>query len=178
MQVSLQSYTHSSQGWGYLQGRSVRQMLQSTIAACPHETIIQISLAGMEILDVPFAREAFVLLAREEHGCRGICLTDATNPDILANCDGAATACNMPLTTWTDHHCQILGREPSAGLTPILQYVLTHSVVRANMTTIPLRISVQNASNKLKALWQAGYILRRQMCAESGSLEYEYLRIG
>jgi len=40
-----------------------------------------------------------------------------------------------------------------------------------------LNISLQNASNKLKKLFRAGFIFRRQNVAATGGIEYIYIPI-
>jgi len=39
-------------------------------------------------------------------------------------------------------------------------------------------MSVANASNKFRQLWEKGFLLRREEVAESGGMEYTYFRIG
>jgi predicted transcriptional regulator len=63
------------------------------------------------------------------------------------------------------------------GLEEMLLDVLGVPVARTSEAAATLHLKVPNASNKLKALWSEGYILRLEQSAESGGVEYEYLRI-
>ncbi|MDQ2886751.1 MAG: DNA-binding protein, partial [Chloroflexota bacterium] len=73
--------------------------------------------------------------------------------------------------------CRILGPRPSVGLQDMLSYVLSVPVARTSEAATALDLKIPNASNKLKQLWQEGYILRREQSANSGGVEYEYVRI-
>ncbi len=60
----------------------------------------------------------------------------------------------------------------------MLRYVLSVEAATAGEAARALDIKVPNASNKLKDLWEEGYILRRERTAPTGGVEYEYVRIG
>ena len=56
------------------------------------------------------------------------------------------------------------------------------AVVTARLFAEPLdanpSVSLTNASNKFKQLWQQGFLLRQERAAETGGVEYVYYRIG
>jgi hypothetical protein len=178
MDIRLQDYMPSCCGWGQLQGRKTRKLLQTHLQAHPGERIIRISLAGIHQADVTFAREAIVELAWSERGRRGFCLIDVGHPDLLENWDAAAGIREQPLLLWqTETAYQILGPKPALGLRAMLAFVLAVPVARTQEAAAALHLKVPNASNKLRELWAAGYILRREQSADSGGLEFEYFRI-
>jgi hypothetical protein len=177
MVICLRDYMGSS-GWGHIQGRRVREQLQDLVASSPAEDIIVLSLEGVEHIDVSFPRESVVELAKQYRGQRGFCLTHLNDPDLLENWDAAASMREQPLFVWgAAGTYRILGPQPSAGLREMLQYVLSVPVARTSEAASALDLKIPNASNKLKQLWQEGYILRREDTAESGGIEYEYVRI-
>jgi len=165
-------------GWGHIQGRRVREDLQTRVESCPAEDIIVLSLEGVEHTDVSFPRESVVELAKQYRGQRGFCLTHLNDQDLLENWDAAALKREQPLIVWgAVGTWRILGPQPSAGLREMLHYVLSVPIARTSEAASALNLKVPNASNKLKQLWQEGDILRREHAAGSGGSEYEYVRI-
>jgi hypothetical protein len=178
MNIRLRDNMDDRDGWGQAQGLRVRDKLRTHIEAHPKESIIRISLADVRYTDITFPRTAVIELAKSYRGKRGFCLIDVSDPDLLENWDAAAKRVEQPLTVWKGKgDYDILGPEPSAGLHKMLQYVLSISVARTSEAAETLNLKIQNASNKLKQLWQEGYILRREQSASSGGVEYEYIRI-
>jgi len=116
-------------------------------------------------------------LARDYRGRRGFCLTAAFDQDLLDNWDGAAAKLEQPLFVWNNGVLfRRLGPQPRAGLQEMLEYVIGVPATRTSEAASALHLQVPNACNKLKRLWQEGYILRQQQRAESGGIEYEYQR--
>ncbi len=178
MNIRLRAYMSSATGWGHIQGRKTREALCVSLQNSPPASIIRLSLDGVERLDVSFAREAIVELARSERGRRGICLDNVSDPDLLANLDGAAWMRGQPLVVWDNQTLPcVIGPQPSAGLREMFQYVLSVPGTRTSEAAAALSLHIPNASNKLKQLWIEGYILRREQSAGSGGLEYAYFRI-
>jgi hypothetical protein len=178
MDIRLVEYMGRPDGWGRVLGQRVQEALRSQIESKPDEVMIRISLDGVERTDISFPREAVIELARNYRGQRGFCLTDAVDQDLLDNWDAAATKLKQPLFVWNDGVCfRQLGPEPSVGLREMLDYVNHVPVARTSEAATALHLKVPNASNKLKQLWLEGYILRREQSANSGGVEYEYVRM-
>lgn len=178
MNIHLRELMDGPDGWGRIQGRQVYEQLRSLIEANSTETVIGISLKGVERTDILFPRESVVALAKEYRGNRGLCLRDVSDPDLLENWHAAAERREQPLMVWNgDRLTRVLGPKPSPGLQDMFNYVLLVSVARTSEAATSLGLKVPNASNKLKQLWQEGYVLRREQSANSGGVEYEYLRI-
>lgn len=97
---------------------------------------------------------------------------------MLDNWCYAAQAKDIPLTVWADDGYQIIGPEISSSTKELLECVLSQRSVTAAKVAETLKISVANASTKLKKLKDQGYILRAEETAESGGIEYAYLAIG
>jgi len=133
------------------------------MASCPEVSLFTISLAGLERVDVSFARAALIELARSKRGRRGFCLVDVSDPDVIENWDAAACKREQPLVLWDGAmKYSILGPQPSTGLRAMLHYVLSLPVARTSEAAAALHLKIPNASNKLKQLWQEGYILRQE----------------
>jgi hypothetical protein len=178
MNIHLRELMDGPDGWGRIQGRQVYEQLRSQVETNSAEMIIKISLQGVERTDILFPRESVIALAREYRGTRGFCLREVHHPDLLENWDAAAERREQPLMVWNGNQLiRVLGPELSPGLRHMFDYVLSRPVARTSEAAASLGLKVPNASNKLKQLWQEGYILRREQSASSGGVEYEYLRI-
>ena len=177
MQIRLRDYMPGPDGWGHAQGRHIYEKLRALVEAHPGEMIYAISLEGIEHTDASFPRESVVELARRYRCQRGFCLQDATDPDLLDNWDAAALKREQPLIVWQGETARILGPQPGEGLREMLRYVLSVPFTATSDAAHALHLKVPNASNKLKQLWQGGYIMRRERTASSGGVEYEYYRI-
>jgi hypothetical protein len=178
MDIRLATYMGCPEGWGYIQGRQVREALCRRLLSLPDDLIIRVSLNGVRRADVPFCRESVIELARDERRRRGFCLTDAVDQDLLDNWDGAAVKLEQPLFVWNNGVLfRCLGPSPSVGLREMLRYVLGVPVTQTSEAATALHLKVPNACNKLNHLWQQGYILRRERRAGNGGVEFAYLRI-
>jgi hypothetical protein len=107
-----------------------------------------------------------------------ICQTDLDDEDLAENIAAAAERCATPVTAWSRAGIKILGPRPSAGVQAALSFALERTQVRAAELARVLSLSVPNASNKLKQLWEGGYLMRRESVAASGGNEFIYRRIG
>lgn len=178
MQIHLRNILDEPIGYGHVCGQRVGQHLRLLIDARPAETTIGLSLAGIEHIDVTFAAESIVALARHYRKLRGFCLVDTVDQDLLDNVDGAAWKLEQPIIAWSGRDTyQLLGPSPAEGLYQVLQYVYTVPVAYTRAAAQDLALGVPNASNKLKELWRDGYILRDACSASSGGVEFAYKQI-
>jgi hypothetical protein len=177
--VRLRDLMDHPEGWGRSQGREVYQKLVGFVETCPGLMVLRVSLKGVRRVDISFASETVVELARRYRGAKGFCLTDLTDPDMIENWDAAARKASQPLTVQgSDGHLQILGLEPSPGNLAAFRFALERTSARATEFAIAAEVSIANASTKFKQLWEQGFLLRREKVAPSGGIEFEYLRIG
>ncbi len=179
MNIRLQSFLEGQEGWGKLQGCQVRARLEALIASSPMAHVIRVSLAGITRTDVPFARSAIAELAAHERTRRGFCLVEVSDRDILDNWDAAALRSQQPLLVWyPDGSSRLLGPQAPIGTQATFEYVLARSrSVSAREVATALHLQLSNTSNKLKYLWEAGYVLRKEAVSPGGRQEYAYFRI-
>ena len=192
--IQLREYMDDSDGWGVEEGQAVHAKLLAAVDAHLPPTqqamgIFAISLKGVRRTDASFPRESVMQLAhrfREEHG---FCLWHMSSPSLLENWEAAASRRKQPMLVWnkSEDGCQarLIGPEMSEGLRGTFDVMLAAAqrntdqqsgaieVATADVAA-QLGISVSNASNKLKALWTDGFILRREQVAPSGGLEFRY----
>ncbi len=176
--INLRDYLSTSDAWGHALGRRVQEKLRALVEEKGRQILFAISLHGITHTDVSFPRTAVVELAQHFRGRRAFYLIEPQDEDVLENWDAAAVRCEQPLFVWLGDEHRILGPQPGEGKRAMLDYVLSIGAATAGEAARALEIKVPNASNKLKELWEEGYVLRRERIASSGGVEYEYVRIG
>jgi len=177
--IVLRDYLATSDAWGHALGHRVQEALRGFVEEKGGQILFAISLRGITHTDVSFPRTAVVELAKHFRARRGFYLIEVEDEDVLENWDSAAERCDQPLFVWADdrrHH--LLGPQPGEGKRAMLDHVLSVGAATAGEAARALDIKVPNASNKLKELWEEGYLLRRERIAPTGGVEYEYVRIG
>ncbi|MFV3305164.1 winged helix-turn-helix domain-containing protein [Pseudomonas sp. NY15181] len=176
--VKLIDFTEDDHPFGNVQGKATFGKLTEFVDTHPQYSIFGVSLAGIEATDASFPRESVVAVAKLFKGERGFFLKDLKSRDLLDNWSYAAQAKDIPLTVWANDGYDIIGPEISSSTRALLDCVLSQRSVTAAKVAEALKISVPNASTKLKKLKDQGYILRAEEAAESGGIEYVYLAIG
>jgi hypothetical protein len=165
-------------GWGRDQGRTVYQRLLRAVEASAGNLILRISMKGVRRVDMSFASETIVELARRYRGAKGICLVDLTDDDMIENIDAAASKKIQPLLVWQGKLARILGAQPTEGCREAFNFALERSDARAvEFAHARKNMSIANASMKFKQLWEQGFLLRRESVAGSGGVEFVYQRI-
>ena len=176
--VVLRDFMDDDQGWGREAGRIVYQRLLAHVEATPGVIVFRLSFRGVRRVDISFASETVVELARRYRGAKGFCLTDAVDIDLIENVEAAASKKGQPLMIWSGDTARVIGAEPTQGNRDALAFALARPIVRAAEFAQSTRdMSIANASTKFKQLWEQGFLLRREATAESGGVEYVYYRI-
>jgi hypothetical protein len=130
-------------------------------------------------VDISFASETIVELARRYRGTKGICLIDLADPDLIENIDAAAAKKDQPLLLWQGKTVAVLGAQPSEGCREALDFALERPQARAaEFAQTKKNMTIANASMKFKQLWEKGFLLRRESAADTGGVEFVYQRIG
>lgn len=169
----------SSEGWGRTQGREVYQRLIDVVESNSGVMVFKISMKGVRRVDISFASETVVEIARRYQGAKGFCLIDLADPDLIENWEAAAAKKGQPILLWDNGTAKVVGSEPSQGNREAFQFALERKEVRAaEFAEAKEGITIANASMKFKQLWEKGFLLRRESAAESGGIEFRYYRIG
>jgi len=176
--LSLRAFMDHSEGWGRSQGREVYQRLLRFVEENPGTTVFQISMEGVRRLDISFASETIVELARRYRRSKGFCLVDLHDPDMIENIDAAGEKKEQPLLVWHGQSASLLGLKPTGGTREAFQFSMGRTQSRASELAVQKSLSIANASMKFKQLWEQGFLLRREGTAESGGVEFVYRRIG
>jgi hypothetical protein len=175
--LSLRNFMDRPEGWGRDQGRHVYQRLLRFVEDNAGTIVFKVSMKGVQRLDISFASETVVELARRYRRFKGFCLIDLSDADLIENLDAAAKKKDQPIVVWTGKSAEVIGAEPSEGTREAFQFAMTRAQARATDFAARKGVSIANASMKFKQLWEQGFLLRRESVADSGGVEFIYRRI-
>ncbi|MBN9077950.1 MAG: hypothetical protein J0H84_17220 [Rhizobiales bacterium] len=176
--LPLRQFMDRSEGWGRNEGREIFPRLLAFVELNPSVVIFQISMMGIERMDMSFASETIVELARRFRRAKAFCLTDIEDADLVENVDAAAAKKEQPLLVWEGNSARLIGLEPSEGTREAFQFAMSRPSSRATEFAARKGLSIANASMKFKQLWEQGFLLRRESNADTGGVEFVYCRIG
>lgn len=174
--IKLRDFTNSPLPNGNVQGKETFQKLFDYINNHPEFNVIGISLKDIKATDVSFPRECVVSLAKQYRGEKGFFLEgiNKADRDLVDNWKYAAYAKDQPLVIWFDDSYEIIGPDISPSNLELINYVLDKKNVTTSKIADELNITVANASTKLKKLVEHGFIMRSEVAAETGGIEYIY----
>ncbi|MCM3869289.1 MAG: hypothetical protein ND895_01160 [Pyrinomonadaceae bacterium] len=177
--LRLREFMDEDEGWGRDAGRITCQRLISFVERHPGVLIFRVTLTGVRRVDISFASETVVELARKHRGQKGFCFIDLVDVDQRENWEAAALRARQPIMSWgVNGKPAFLGVEPSQGSVDALMFALRKTEARAaEYAATDRSMSITNASTKFKQLWEQGFLLRREAAAESGGREYVYILI-
>jgi hypothetical protein len=176
--LALHEFMDRPEGWGRDQGRKVYQRLLEFVEDSPGTLIFKVSMKGVERLDISFASETVIELARRYRAKKGFCLIDLSDKDLIENLDAAAEKKEQPILVWHGKSASLIGAKPSEGAREAFQFAMGRTQSRAAEFAVQKKMSIANASMKFKQLWEQGFLLRQESAADTGGVEYVYKRIG
>lgn len=176
--LPLRKFMTDDDGWGRDAGREVFPRLLKFVEANPGNIIFRVCLKDVRRVDISFASETIIELAKKFRGQKGFCFIDLNDDDQRENWEAAARRAKQPMMDWTHGKAKVLGLEPTQGTIDALKFALARPETRASeYSSRDNDISITNASTKFKQLWEQGFLLRRESVAESGGVEFNYIRI-
>ena len=95
----------------------------------------------------------------------------------MDNWDYAAKAKNQNLIVLQNRRFRMLGPTLNAGTIDLLRYIYSKDVVTTSKVAEKFTISTQNASGRLKKMYNQGLILGSKEIAVSGGVEYRFRAI-
>lgn len=176
--LALRQLMDRPEGWGRSQGREVYQRLLVFVEDNPGTVIFQISMKDVCRVDISFASETIIELARRFRRSKGFCLVDLTDPDMIENIDAAGEKKEQPMLVWRGKSADLIGMKPTEGTREAFQFAMGRLRSRASEFAAQKNLSIANASMKFKQLWEQGFLLRRESTADTGGIEFVYCRIG
>jgi len=172
--ISLVDLMKRPDGWGNAQGKEVGALLEQSIQRNPSVDVFEVSFRGVERTDASFSRESVVEIVCRFRANKGIVVIDLDDDDLIENLELAADKKAQPLFLWQGDSWRLLGPAPSRGNVELLNHVMSVSETTASAAASALDLKLTNSSTKLKQLWEAGYLLRREEMAPSGGIEFIY----
>ena len=109
--LALREFMDRPEGWGRDQGREVYQRLLRFVEDSAGTIIFRVSMKGVQRLDISFASETVVELARRYRRMKGFCLIDITDNDLIENLDAAAKKKDQPIVVWKGNSADVIGVE-------------------------------------------------------------------
>jgi hypothetical protein len=176
--LSLKDFMDRPDGWGRGQGREVYPRLLRFVESHPETVVFKISMKGVQRIDISFASETIIEIARRFRRSKGFCLVDLSDVDMIENIDAAGEKKDQPILVWKDRSAKLIGSEPSEGARRAFQFAMSRAKARAAEFAAEQSLSIANASMKFKQLWEQGFLLRHESTADTGGVEYVYCRIG
>lgn len=177
--LRLRMYMAEDEGWGRVAGRETHRRVVEFIEANPGVLVFRISNEKVRRIDISFASESIVEVARRYRGKKGFCFVGVTDEDQRENWAAAAQRAAQPIMMWDEEgKFMVLGPQPSSGNMDAFEFAMGRQVAKAaEYAGARKNMSITNASSKFKQLWEQGFLLRRESAAESGGVEYVYMRI-
>jgi len=115
--LPLISYMDRPEGWGRSQGREVYQRLLGFVEDHAGTVVFRVSMKDVKRVDISFASETIIELARRFRRTKGFCLVDLTDPDMIENIDAAGEKKEQPVLVWQGKNATLIGLQPSEGRT-------------------------------------------------------------
>jgi hypothetical protein len=160
--------------FGNIIGRQTFRRLQEFVDTHARTSFFEVSLEGIEATDSSFPRESVISLAKQFRGEKWFYLSNFSSVDLIDNWDYAAKAKLQPLLVVTTNGAQIIGPEIKGSAKELLDFVVSQNNTTTANVAKELKISVQNASTRLKRLTEEGYIIRSEETSLTGGIEYIY----
>ncbi|MBT6717362.1 MAG: DNA-binding protein [Nitrospina sp.] len=159
-------------------GREVFRKLQDQINSTPSTAIFGISLKAISATDASFPRESVVSLIKLFAGEKGFYLKDLVNKDLIDNWDYAAKAKDQNVIVYqTGGSYVIIGPKLSDNIKSALDFVIEKGVATTSKIAKKFDVTPQNASARMKKLYDLGLVLCSKETAETGGPEFVYRAI-
>ncbi|GKX50321.1 winged helix-turn-helix domain-containing protein [Budvicia aquatica] len=175
--ILLSEVVGCDHAFGNDEGRDAYVKISKIVDAYLSCDVFAISLEGMRFTDASFPRESVISLAKSLRGEKGFYLTDVPSKDLLDNWSYGALAKDQPILVKSDASYEVLGVKLSSTVKELLDFVVSRKMVTTSNVAKHFDISAQNASGRLKKLYETGLILGQKEVAESGGLEFVYRSI-
>ena len=175
--LKLYDLVGGDSAFGNTEGRKIYLKLLSELDAHPTEKVVGISLKDITRTDASFPRESVVSLAKLISGEKGFYLQDFASRDLMDNWDYAAKAKRFSMIVFSSDGHDLIGNKITTGSRDLLDLVMKERSVTTSRVAEALGVSIQNASAKLKKLYDLGLVLGTKQAAKSGGMEFVYTAI-
>jgi len=175
--INLADLVGSDLAFGNEEGRKIYQKLSSELDKYPGVDVFGISLKGIRATDASFPRESVISLIKSSKGEKGFYLLDFSKVDLVDNWDYAAKAKGQPVIVLAQNGYNLIGPGLSTGAKELLDFIMKTGTTTTSKIAEKFGVSAQNASAKLKKLFNQGLIMGAKEAAETGGVEFVYRAI-
>jgi hypothetical protein len=162
------------------EGKVLYSALVSHIDNHPQYDVFYITL-NATYFNASFAREGIVKVAQNYRMKKGLCLVSVEDEDSLDNILGPVAKLEQPIPYYINGEFHLVSHKkigvPSKTNQPIFDFLLSRGLTTANEVAEEFKLKLNNASTKLKALFEEGFVLRQDQKSTSGGIEYFYFAI-
>ncbi|RYY74480.1 MAG: hypothetical protein EOO52_13020 [Gammaproteobacteria bacterium] len=165
--------------FGSVRGHGVLAKLTSIFEKHPHHTTFCIDINGIEGTDSTFVRESVAAFAKQLLGISSVVILNP-HQQISSNWGCGALAMDMTLIAVNRERPEYIGRPLGNSNVRVIEYVRLREEVLTSQVMKHFGTTSANASTRLKKLFAAGLLSRRQETSMSGGVEFVYAfpRIG
>lgn len=164
---------HESEVFGSAKGRIVFEKLQGIIDSNPLETLIQISMEGVTVVDTVFVRDSVGAAAKLYLGSHYFVLV-LPESRISSNITYGLRAQGITLPCVTPTGIAYAGDELSKQQIDTLMYIRDTGELGTTVLSKHFGVSLPNAGVRLKGLAEKGLLFRNQLMSPSGGKEFSY----
>jgi len=174
MIIELHELTSSTCCYGSKSGQELYHKLLDLVQANVNNKNFTISFSNIEMVDSSFARESVIEVIKKYLTKKSFSLTNISNTDIIENLNCAANLLNQGVVVWTNNTYQILGPKITEASRAVIDIIFDAGEITAAQLSDKQKITLQNASTKIKKLFNQGYITRQESVLPTGGIHYLY----
>ncbi|CAM4098875.1 hypothetical protein [Pseudoalteromonas byunsanensis] len=181
--VEISAYVDPSKARGVKYGQLTFAKLRQKIEMYKCGTIVKLSLAGLDFIDVSFGRECLIHLLLHFRGRIGFILTNLEHSDLEETFYGALYHYKICLLIQQpDNSTKIIGPKSDGSFLEkyleLWNYISEHEFVTTSQIVKHFHaLSPPNGNSKLNKLVKMGLLLKKRQIATSGGPEDIFIPI-
>jgi len=174
MIIELFELTSNSCCYGSKNGRELYHKLLDIVESDKNNKNFTISFTNIDMVDSTFAKESVVEIIKKYLSKKSFSLKNIRNTDITENINCAANLLEQGVVVWNDEAYQILGPRISEASRAVIDIIFEAEEITTAQLSNKQKITLQNASTKIKKLFNQGYITRQESTLQTGGIHYLY----
>lgn len=175
--VAMGKWTQGPFALGSSSGQALGIELSQLVYGSRGPHVVGLCMAGIEAIDGPFMEQALYGLIHNVVEGSAIFIRGITSNDVERSCDLIAKGLERYLIIESDSGLRIAGLAVRPVDEPLIEALYEKKLSSAKEIADAYKMSLPNASIKLKNLVAKGLALRVEKTAPSGGYEYRYFPI-
>lgn len=172
--VQLIEILGSEIAMGSASAREVKKKLKSLVGKFDCSDVFELSLAHIQVMDSVFARDCIFSIAKFYRTRKWFYLTQLPEDRISFNLQCASRVEDQPVICIAQGKKQYISSSLDKRALGILNLLDHHESINSVKVAEHFDVSIQNASGRLKSLYDQGLVRRHQIQSVTGGLEYAY----